>query len=68
MDLLWYVFEYIGTVAFAISGALIGVSRNMDIFGMVVLALVTAIGGGVIRDLWWGKYHLTPYKREPMWF
>ena len=55
MDLLWYVFEYIGTIAFAISGALIGVSRNMDIFGMVVLALVTAIGGGVIRDLLVGQ-------------
>ncbi|MCF0155274.1 MAG: trimeric intracellular cation channel family protein [Veillonella sp.] len=55
MELVWYVFEYAGTIAFAISGALIGISRNMDIFGMTVLAMVTAIGGGIIRDLLVGE-------------
>ena len=51
MDIIWYMFDMIGTVAFAVSGALVGVSRKMDIFGMAVLALATAIGGGVIRDV-----------------
>ena len=46
MDIIWYMFDMIGTVAFAVSGALVGVSRKMDIFGMAVLALATAIGGG----------------------
>lgn len=48
---LWTFFEIAGTVAFAISGALVGISRKMDIFGLLVLALCTAIGGGVIRDI-----------------
>ena len=51
MDIIWYIFDMIGTIAFAISGALVGVSRRMDIFGMTVLALATAIGGGIVRDV-----------------
>ena len=43
--------EMIGTVAFASSGAMIGIRRNMDIFGINVLAVTTALGGGLIRDL-----------------
>ena len=43
MDIIWYMFDMIGTIAFAVSGALVGVSRKMDIFGMAVLALATAI-------------------------
>jgi uncharacterized membrane protein YeiH len=44
------VVAYLGTVAFAISGALKGVRRDMDLFGVAVLATVTAIGGGTLRD------------------
>lgn len=43
--------EIVGTVAFAISGAMVGLRRQMDIFGVAILGLVTAVGGGVIRDL-----------------
>ena len=42
--------DYLGTAAFAVSGALKGVRKGMDIFGVAVLATVTAIGGGTIRD------------------
>ncbi|HPD13687.1 MAG TPA: trimeric intracellular cation channel family protein [Planctomycetota bacterium] len=42
--------DYLGTLAFAVSGALKGVRKEMDIFGVAVLATVTAIGGGTIRD------------------
>lgn len=45
------VLNLIGTFVFAISGALLAVRKNYDIVGMVVLAGITAIGGGVIRDL-----------------
>ena len=41
----------IGTFVFAVSGALLAVRKNYDIVGMAVLAEITAIGGGVIRDL-----------------
>ena len=43
--------DYIGVVAFAVSGAVTAIKKRMDYFGILVLAIVTAIGGGVIRDL-----------------
>lgn len=43
--------EIIGTIAFASSGALTAMKQNMDIFGVNVLAIITAVGGGCIRDL-----------------
>ena len=51
MDLFILTVELIGTMAFAASGALTGIKKNMDIFGVCILALTTAVGGGVIRDL-----------------
>ena len=54
---LWRLFDIIGTLAFAVSGTLVGLSRRMDIFGISVLALATAVGGGMVRDLLVG---LTP--------
>ncbi|HEX2951537.1 MAG TPA: trimeric intracellular cation channel family protein [Armatimonadota bacterium] len=43
--------ELIGVIAFAITGALTAIEREMDIFGITVLALITALGGGIIRDI-----------------
>ena len=43
--------EIVGTIAFAISGAMLGLEKKMDIFGVNILAITTATGGGVIRDL-----------------
>ena len=54
---LLLIFEIIGTVAFAFSGAMVGLSKKMDIFGVTVRGIVTAVGGGVIRDIVLG---LTP--------
>lgn len=51
MELLVFVLEIIGTVAFAISGALTGLRKNMDIFGVCTLGLTASVGGGVIRDI-----------------
>lgn len=45
------VFEIIGTLAFAISGACVGIEYKMDIFGVAMLGMTTAVGGGVFRDL-----------------
>ncbi|AMV71410.1 trimeric intracellular cation channel family protein [Desulfuromonas carbonis] len=50
MNLL-YILDLIGTAAFAASGAWAGIRREMDLFGVVVLGLVTATGGGTLRDL-----------------
>ncbi len=51
LELTWYILDIIGTVAFAISGTLVGLSRRMDIFGIIVLAVLTAVGGGMVRDV-----------------
>ncbi|MFF7653604.1 trimeric intracellular cation channel family protein [Streptomyces sp. NPDC007983] len=46
-----HAFEVVGIFVFAISGALLAVRKNFDVFGMAVLAEATALGGGVFRDL-----------------
>lgn len=51
MDIFIFILEIIGTIAFAASGAMTGIKKRMDIFGVTILGLSTAIGGGVIRDL-----------------
>ncbi len=50
MEYFLFVFEIIGTIAFAVSGAAVGIRKSMDVFGVVVLGLTTACGGGLIRD------------------
>ena len=46
-----YIMEMIGTIAFAASGAMAGIRKKMDIFGVCVLGFVTAVGGGMVRDV-----------------
>lgn len=46
-----FCIELVGTVAFAASGAMVGINRGMDIFGVCVLGVVTAVGGGMTRDV-----------------
>lgn len=43
--------DLVGIAAFALSGALLGVRKHLDIVGLIVLAVITATGGGVIRDV-----------------
>lgn len=50
-DALVLAIELLGVVAFAVSGALTAIEREMDLYGIVVLGIVTSVGGGVIRDL-----------------
>ncbi|MBP5621528.1 MAG: trimeric intracellular cation channel family protein [Thermoguttaceae bacterium] len=51
MTPILHYLEIVGTVAFAISGAVVGIQKKMDIFGVCILGLTTAVGGGVLRDL-----------------
>ena len=50
-SIITFFMEMAGTVAFAASGAMVGVERNMDIFIVSELGVVTAVGGGMIRDI-----------------
>lgn len=43
--------DILGTVAFAISGVLVAMEKRLDLFGVLIIAFVTAIGGGTLRDL-----------------
>ena len=45
------ILEYIGIFAFAASGAYVAIHENFDLFGIYILATVTAMGGGVLRDI-----------------
>lgn len=45
------VLETLGVIAFAFSGAILAIKKSMDILGVVVLAVTTAVGGGIIRDV-----------------
>lgn len=48
---LIFLVEIIGTVAFASSGAMVAVRKKLDLFGIIVLGVTTAVGGGMMRDL-----------------
>lgn len=49
--IILHILEIIGTVAFAISGAFVAIKAKLDIFGVVFIGCVTAVGGGITRDL-----------------
>lgn len=48
--------EFVGIIAFAISGAMISIQRKMDVFGVILLSMVTALGGGAMRDIFLGVF------------
>lgn len=50
-SLIMTIIENIGLIAFAISGAVVAAKKDMDLFGINLMALVTATGGGLIRDI-----------------
>jgi len=58
-------FEMIGAVAFAVSGAALGIRKGMDLFGVAMMGMTTAVGGGILRDVMLGQ---TPPAalRDPM--
>ena len=51
MQTFLFLLELAGTVAFAVSGAVLGIEKHMDIFGVGLLGITTAVGGGILRDL-----------------
>ena len=57
-ELVLFIFEMVGTVAFAISGAMVAIKKRVDVFGVIVLSAMTALGGGIVRDILFG--HLPP--------
>jgi len=56
MNLVIHILDLVGTAVFAVTGALAAGRKQMDIFGVVVLGCVTAMGGGTLRDVILGNY------------
>lgn len=66
-EVLLLLSDRIGVFVFALSGAIVAVRKNMDLFGVIVLAFLPAVGGGTIRDLilgapvFWLSDHMSLY-------
>lgn len=61
-----YILDLFGVMVFAITGSLVARRKKLDVFGVVVIAFVTAVGGGTLRDVILGN---TPvfWVRDPMY-
>jgi len=53
--MFYFVIDILGTIAFAISGVLVAMEKKLDIFGVFIIAFVTAVGGGTLRDVLLGN-------------
>ena len=56
MSICFFVLEAVGVIAFAISGMFTAAKSNMDIFGACMLGMITAVGGGIMRDVTLGIF------------
>ena len=50
------ILDYLGTIAFAVTGASKAIAHKADIFGIIVLATVVGVGGGITRDVIFGRF------------
>lgn len=58
--------SWLGTVTFAVAGALVAIDKRFDLIGTLVLASVTAVGGGAIRDITVGMLPPSSFTNEPL--
>lgn len=54
-EIMLLILEIVGTVAFAVSGAFVAVKAKLDVFGVVFIGCITAVGGGITRDILIGR-------------
>ena len=66
MSEIMKVLEIIGTIAFAVSGALVAIGAGLDIFGVVFVGCITAVGGGIVRDILLGISPPSIFTNFPM--
>ena len=58
-----FIMELIGTAAFSCSGAMVAIKKNLDLLGIVVLGVIPAVGGGMIRDVLLGIHPPTLFQK-----
>ncbi len=61
MNIFLICAEIIGTIAFAVSGAVTAMRRDMDLFGVCILGITTAVGGGIVRDIILGMFPVSAF-------
>ena len=62
-EIILFILEIVGTVAFAVSGAFVAIKARFDIFGVLVIGCITAVGGGMLRDILIGNLPPTIFSR-----
>ena len=62
-EILMLVMELLGTVAFAVSGTLVAAAAGLDLFGVLTVGTITAVGGGIIRDIIIGQIPPTIFSK-----
>ena len=55
-ELIIYITEILGTIAFSASGAMIAIQRRLDLFGIIFISVITSFGGGIVRDIMLGSF------------
>lgn len=60
------ILEILGTIAFSISGAIEAMKKDMDMLGVLVLGLITAVGGGILRDIVIGEFPPAVFQNTQM--
>lgn len=63
MQTFIFILEIIGTIAFAASGAMTALKKDMDLFGIAILGITTAVGGGAVRDIILGNTPPTMFEK-----
>ncbi len=65
-DIFIAVMEVIGTVAFAVSGALVAIAGSLDLFGVIFVGCITSVGGGILRDILMGQFPAGIFSNTPV--
>ena len=56
IEIILFILEVIGTISFAVSGAFVAIKVKFDVFGVLVIGCITAVGGGIMRDVIIGNF------------
>ena len=55
-EIILFILEVVGTISFAVSGAFVAIKAKFDVFGVLVIGCITAVGGGIMRDIMIGNF------------
>lgn len=62
-EIVMAVLEIIGTISFAVSGAFVAIKAKLDLFGVLFIGVITAVGGGIVRDVLIGRFPAAVFTR-----